>query len=216
MVGPVVVVRGEASVEGPPDLATLSVTVHRGGSSAEKVRAELAHASAALGVAVEPFRAGLASSGTSGLHVGPVLPHGESRRTTYRGSYGISLVVRDFDVLAPLVTALAEQTGAQIDGPWWSLDPQSPLPRQARLAAVEDARRRAEDYAEAFRATVVDVLEISDLDGGGGAPSARGFAMARGGPVVDVSFEPATQTVTGQVTVRFAMSPAALAAPLNG
>jgi uncharacterized protein YggE len=214
MVGPVVVVRGEASVEGPPDLATLAVTVHRSGGSAEKVRSELAQASAALVGAVEPYRAGLASSGTSGLHVGPVLPYGESRRTSYRGSYGMSLVVRDFDVLAPLVTVLAEQAGAQIDGPWWSLDPQSPLPRQARLAAVEDARRRAEDYAAAFGATVVDVLEISDLDGG--APSAQAFAMARGGPATAVSFEPARQTATGQVTVRFAMSPAALAAPGHG
>jgi len=136
MVGAVVVVRGEASLEGPPDLATLSVTVHRAGSSAEKVRSELAQASAALGLVVESFRAALASSGTSGLHVGPVLPQGETRRTSYRGSYGVSLVVHDFDVLSPLVTAVTEQTGAQLDGPWWSLGPHSPLPRQARLAAV--------------------------------------------------------------------------------
>lgn len=216
MAGPVLVVRGEAALEGPSDLATLSVAVHRAGSSAEKVRAELATASAALAAAVEPYRAALVSSGTSGLHVGPVLPHGETRRTSYRGSYGVSLVVRDLDALSPLVTAVTEQAGAQVDGPWWSLGPRSPLPRQARLAAVADARRRAEDYAAAFGATVVDVLEISDLDGGPGAPSVRAFALARGGPAPDLGFEPAVQTVTAQVTVRFAMSPAVLAPPATG
>lgn len=215
MAEPLVTVRGEASLQGPPDLATLAVTVHRSGSSAEKVRAELAHASAQVAAVVEPHREALESSSTSGLHVAPVLPRGEIRRTSYRGSWLVSLVVRDFAALSPLVTALSTQTGMQIDGPWWSLAPDNPMPRQARLAAIDDARRRAEDYAAAFAATLVDVQEVSDLEGAPGGPAGRAFALARGGgeaqPAFD--FEPAVQTVTGHVTVRFVMSPPVLDAP---
>ena len=49
MDAPVVTVRGEARLEVPPDLATLSVTVHSSGSTAEPVRDELATASTASG-----------------------------------------------------------------------------------------------------------------------------------------------------------------------
>ena len=40
--------------------------------------------------------------------------------------------------------------------------------REVRLAAIADARRRAEDYAAAFGATVAELVEVSDLDGGMG------------------------------------------------
>ena len=38
--------------------------------------------------------------------------------------------------------------------------------REARLAAIADARRRADDYAAAFGTTVADLVEVSDLNPG--------------------------------------------------
>ena len=45
---PLVTVRGEAQLEGPPDLATLALTLHASGDSAERTRAQLAEGSAAV------------------------------------------------------------------------------------------------------------------------------------------------------------------------
>jgi uncharacterized protein YggE len=209
---PVATVRGEATLQGPPDLAGLSVTVHRSGDSAATVRQALAVASAEVGAAVEPHRSALESSSTSSVHVGPVFARQGRRVTGYRGSWSTQLAVADFDLLGPLVLGLSALDQVQVDGPWWSLRPQNPLQREARLAALADARRRADDYAAAFGATVVDVLEISDLDSGSLLLPARQFALAKGGgadePELDLT--PAAQTVTGQVTVRFALSPAVL------
>ncbi|GAA1834955.1 SIMPL domain-containing protein [Microlunatus capsulatus] len=210
---PVATVRGEATLEGPPDLAGLSVTVHRSGDSAAVVRRALATASAEVGAAVDPHRAGLDGTTSSSVHVAPVFARQGRRVTGYRGSWSTQLSVADFDVLGPLVLALSAVDQVQVDGPWWSLRPQNPLQRQARLAALADARERADDYAAAFGATVVDVLEVSDLDGGGRPGMLRqSFAMAKGGPPEEpeLDLEPAAQTVTGQVTVRFALSPAVL------
>jgi uncharacterized protein YggE len=47
---PIVTVRGEARIEVPPDLATVSVTVHASGSSADQVRDSLAEAAGRPGV----------------------------------------------------------------------------------------------------------------------------------------------------------------------
>ncbi|SDR85340.1 hypothetical protein SAMN04488543_0621 [Friedmanniella luteola] len=210
---PVATVRGEATLQGPPDLAGLSVTVHRAGDSAATVRRALAAASADVGAAVDPQRTAIESGPGASVHVAPVFARQGRRVTGYRGSWSTQLSVTDFDVLGPLVSALSGLDQVQVDGPWWSLRPQNPLQREARLAALDDARRRADDYAAALGATVVDVLEVSDLEGGGGAGRfARSAALARGAvpdePELDL--EPAVQTVTGQVTVRFLLSPAVL------
>ena len=212
MAEPVVTVRGEASLECPPDLGTVTVTVQRSGATAELVRGELALAAGDLARQLQPFAGGLESSSSGGVHVGPVFSSPDGLRLTgYRGSSAATLVVADFDVLSPLVAALMVVPQVQVDGPWWSLRPQHPLQQQARLDAIADARRRANDYAAAFGATIVDLLEVSDLEGGfGGGPRrfAQAARMTGGEPALD--FEPAPQTVSAQVTVRFVMSPAVL------
>jgi uncharacterized protein YggE len=105
------------------------------------------------------------------------------------------------------VLAVTKLPDSQVDGPSWSLRADNPLHRQVRIAAIADARTRAEDYAAAFDATLAQLVEVSDLESGfGGGGGMRAFAMAEG---VDddraIDFEPALQTVSGQVTVRFAL-----------
>jgi hypothetical protein len=78
--------------------------------------------------------------------------------------------------------------------------------REARLAAIADARRRADDYAAAFGTTVADLVEVSDLNSGfAGVREMRAFAMGKGADDTEFEFQPAVQTVSGQVTVRFSM-----------
>lgn len=220
MTQPLATVRGEATLEGPPELASLSVSVQRSADSAAAVRSALARASAEVGAALEPHRAALGPAGGANLHVAPVVARQGRRMTGYRGSWSTSLAVTDFDALGPLVLALTALDQLQLDGPWWSLRSQSPLHREARLAAVADARRRAEDYAAAFGARVVELLEVSDLEGGGTGSMPRRYAMAKAmaAEEPELDLEPAVQSVHGEVTVRFALSPVVLAgpAPLTG
>lgn len=201
---PVVTVRGEARLEVPPDVATLGVTVHASGSSADVVRDQLATASNRLREVLAELGSAISRSSTSGLHVGPLFGKG-TKITGYRGSFSASVEVSDFDALSDVVFALTPLPNSQVDGPWWSLTPQHPAHREVRLAAIGDARRRAEDYAEAVRHTLGDIVEISDLEAGFGGPPlrmAKGFAMdAEAAPAFD--FEPALQSVSGQVTVRY-------------
>jgi len=100
---------------------------------------------------------------------------------------------------------------SQIDGPWWSLRPDNQMFRDARLAAIADARRRADDYAAAFGTTLADLVEVSDTNAGFGAVrEMRAFAMAKGADDASFEFEPAVQTVSGQVTVRFSLKTVSL------
>jgi uncharacterized protein len=206
MDAPVVTVRGEARLEVPPDLATLSVTVHSSGSTAEPVRDELAKASTRIRALLEDHTAALSQFSTSGLHVAPVFGHRSGTKITgYRGSFSTSIELHDFDALSDLVFTLTPLPNSQIDGPWWSLRPENPVYREVRLAAIVEARRRANDYAAAVNLSVGQLLEISDLDSGLGSPRHARMAFAADAGEASFDFEPAAQSVTGQVTVRYAL-----------
>jgi uncharacterized protein YggE len=205
---PIVTVRGEAQLEGPPDLATLSITLHASGDTAAAVRTRLASGSAQIAQLVQTNAGSLETSSTSGLHVAPVFGRRTPARISgYAGTFSARLVLHDLDALSPVVLAATKLPDSQVDGPWWSLRADNPIYRQVRIAAIADARTRAADYAAAFDATLAGLVEVSDLESGfGGGGAMRAFAMAKG---VDddraIDFEPAQQTVSGQVTVRFAL-----------
>src|SRR5918998_2678756 len=205
MTAPIVTVRGEAEVSGPPDLATLTCTLHASADSAERVRGRLATGSQAAAELLGRFTAALERHSSTGLHVYPEFHRRTpSRITGYRGTFVSTIMVADFDALSELIMGLSGLPDSELDGPWWSLRRDNPMFREVRLAAIADARRRADDYAAAFGATVAELVEVSDLDGGFG--QGRPLRMAAAMEMADdaaFSFEPAEQTVSGQVTVRF-------------
>jgi uncharacterized protein len=205
---PLVTVRGEAQLEGPPDLATVMLTLHASADSPERTRAQLAEGSGKIAQLLQRFEAALERSSTTGVHVFPIFNRRTpSKITGYQGTFSTQIVVADLESLSPLVLALTELPSSQVDGPWWSLRPDNSMYREARLAAIADARRRADDYAAAFGTTVADLVEVSDLNSGlgGGVRELRAFAMAKGADDAAFEFEPATQSVSGQVTVRFSL-----------
>jgi uncharacterized protein YggE len=219
MSAPLVTVRGSAQLEGPPDLAAISFTVHSAASTAEGARSELFQATAVVQALVEEFGSAIERSALTGLHIAPVFDKKSSAKITgYRGSCTTELVIHDFASLAPIVLALTPMTTGELNGPWWSLRPDNPLHRAVRIAAIADARTRADDYAGAFGGQVVDLVEVSDLEGGftgGRERAARSFAMsAADEPAFE--FEPPTQVVSGQVTVRFTMTTPDLAPASTG
>jgi uncharacterized protein len=209
---PLVTVRGEAQLEGPPDLATVALTLHASGESPERTRSQLAEGSAKVAELIQQFEAALDRSSTTGVHVFPVFNRRTPPRISgYQGAFSTQIVVADLESLSPLVLALTVLPNSQVDGPWWSLRADNAMYREARLAAIADARRRAEDYAAAFGTTVADLVEVSDLNTGfGGLRETRAFAMAQGAEDAAFEFEPATQTVSGQVTVRFSLKSVSL------
>ncbi len=215
MSSPVVTVRGEATSQVPPELATISAAVSASGQTSDQVARALASGSERLAEVVDRFAAAVDRSSTSGLWIHPVTDRRNAAKVTgYRGSVGREVVVHDFTRLSDLVLALSALPGTEIGGPWWSLRPDSGVHRDVRLAAIADGRRRADDYAAAFGARVTELLEISDQAPGIGHPMAREmmFASAKGGPPeASFDFEPQPQSVSGQVTLRFAITSPVLA-----
>jgi uncharacterized protein len=215
---PVISVRGEARMEAEPEIAAINVTVQARDRDRRTVLDRLASRNTQVldlikgyGEAVEKLESGPAS-------VYPEIKRKEpgERVARYLGQASARVVIRDFTVLGELMARLADAELVTVAGPWWSLRPDSPVYRQARIAAAQDATRRAGEYAEAFGGQLGVLIEAADtglLTGhseqavrvvrGMAAASARAPMPADEPPSLD--FEPVKQTVTAQVDARFGM-----------
>jgi uncharacterized protein YggE len=207
MSSPQVVVRGEALLVVEPEIADVDVTVRvraRDRQTAlERCSArqeEVAAVVAAAGDAVEVTE-------TTGVSV-----HLEVQDRRAPGEPVASLHTRltlgRLDAVGELVVALGRLDDVEVTGPFWRLRPDSPAAQQARLAAVQDAVRRARQYASAFGAELTALVEVSDTGLGGGGLRVAGamVPMARFESEPQLGLVPARQEVHGSVEVRFTMS----------
>lgn len=203
-------------MEAEPEIATLSVTVQARDPDRRTVLDRLTTRNTQVldlikgyGDAVEKLESGAAS-------VYPDIKYKErtERVRSYLGRASARVVVRDFTVLGELMARLADGELVIVAGPWWSLRPDSPVYRQARIAAARDATRRAGEYAQAFGGELGGLIEAADTGLlTGHAEHEAAFGGAVGGGVMRamaaepaaMDFEPVKQTVTAQVDARFGM-----------
>jgi uncharacterized protein YggE len=219
---PTVSVRGEATLMAEPDLAALTITIEAQGSDRQTTLDLLSRRAKAVADLVARFASGIERSETSRLHVYPELDGKKTEKVRrYIGRTSTSLVVHDFAVLSDLVVGAGGIDLVSVDGPWWQLRADSDVYRQARLAAAADALARARDYATAFGAELIGLVEIADqgMSHAEDRPTRRGgfraSFLASGGMAEEPSFdlEPGQQQVVGQVEARFLLTQPDLSQP---
>jgi hypothetical protein len=228
---PVISVRGEAQMEVEPETAQVTVTVQARDRGRRVVLDRLVARNKEVLDLVRGY-----GEAVEKLESGPVTAYPEMKvksqgeRAYYTGQARVQVTIRDFTIVGELVAKLADLELVSVAGPWWGLRPDSPVHRQARVAAAHDATRRAQEYAEAFGGQLGELTEAADaglLNGqsvrGGWAVAAASGASAmrtRGGPVAEapsLDLEPVRQPVTAHVDARFTMVlPGTPAAPREG
>jgi len=209
------VVRGTGEVRTLPDLAGLRVEVsaeHRDQDQAYQGRTELA---AAVDAVLREHAGDISRSTIASLSVQPKFrwQHDKQVRDGWRAGRTNVVEVSGLDALGPLMAGLVE-AGAAVAGPSWSLNPTNPAYGEARRAAAQDARLRAQAYAEALDVGLGPIAWIAEpgLRRGGSEPyeplgrvqlaAARGFAAAEAEPP-DENLEAAEMTVRAAVEVGF-------------
>jgi hypothetical protein len=220
---PVVSVRGDATLDVPPEIARLQVAVVADARDRRAALESLSGRNDEALALVKSYGEAIERVETTGLSVYPVLHSRDSKRREekvrfYHGVVRTMVTVADFAVLGELAARLADMEMTDVEGPWWGLRRRSPVYRQARAEAAREAVTRASEYAEAVGGTVTALLELADTglsEGAAPRPHAM-FAVTKsaatapeGPPPLDL--EPAVQTVQAEVEARFTMTqPASL------
>jgi uncharacterized protein YggE len=201
---PMIVVRGEATREVPPELAIFSVTVSARDKDRQTALTRITERAAELRTHLDDFPEAIERRETSGVQVHPELKRGGERISAYTGSVTTTVTVTDFTVLGELLLRLADRDQTSLSGPWWQLRPGSRAGAEVRRAAIADALGRAREYAEAVGAQVDRLVEIADENAGGGGQPMMRMAAFGGAPEADLALEvdPQVQTVHASVLVR--------------
>ncbi|WP_067508287.1 SIMPL domain-containing protein [Actinoplanes sp. TFC3] len=201
---PIIMVRGEAQREVPPDLAMISVTVSARDQDRTIVLTRLTERAAELRTAFDEWSGAIEKRETSGVSIRPELRRRGERVAAYTGSITTTLTVTDFTVLGDLLLRLADRDQSRVAGPWWALRPGNRADAEVRRAAVADALTRAREYADAVGARVDRLVEISD-EGAHRSGMAR-MAMAGGGAggdgALELEVDPEMQLVHASVIVK--------------
>ena len=167
-------VQGQGRVQVPPDHATLSVEVVTKGKTPEAATA--AHRERAAR-AVSALRE-LANDGlkieSSVFRLNELRPQQDRRETEYQAITAFDLKSTNVGKVDGVVTAIASSGLFEVRGMNFGVEEKNPGVSAARKSAVDDARERAETYAQAAGVQLGDILEIDDSEG----RSARQFAVA--------------------------------------
>jgi uncharacterized protein YggE len=156
-----------------PQRATVHATVSGQGRSAESVFEKVATALAGVSTSIDalhhPKRGPVTKYAIDQVRTGSHRPwnaEGKQLALVHTAAVSITAVFIEFGELAAWVAAVAGIDGVGIGHISWELTDATRLEveRKTRQKAVRDAKRRAQDYADALDLGTVRVRRISDPD----------------------------------------------------
>lgn len=203
-----VTVVGKGEVRGAPDILNANVGIEAtapdvsGAVSAANERARaMIDALTGAGVAKEDVQTSELSIQPEYANPGPL--GGASTISGYRATNSVRIVVRDLskasDILDKAVAAGGD--AARLNGVSFDIDDDSKLVADARARAFNDAKARAEQYAQLSGLSLDSVITINETSGSQ-APQPGALSADRAA-AESIPIEPGQQTVNFQVTVKW-------------
>ncbi|WP_238365304.1 SIMPL domain-containing protein [Mesobacterium pallidum] len=161
---PTLTVTGEGRASAAPDSATLSIGVTEQSEAPDTAMAGVSAKMETLIARLEA--AGIAPSDmqTSTLMVRRDYEYDQGKRIElgFFAANELDLRIRDLSKMSDLLGALMADGANDVGDMHFRLEDASELRRQARIAAVENAREKAQDYAVAAGLDLGAILSISD------------------------------------------------------
>lgn len=208
-----IVVAGKGSVTAVPDQARFSLGVQHREATVDAAMTKTDAGVRKVLAALE--KAGVAKKDvkTTNLSVEPVYDYkaGDEKIVGYRASQQLSVQVRRLDDAGKVMAAAAAAAGdaARIDGLRLTIGEKGDLLAQARAKAIKDARKRAEEFADAAGRSVGKLVFVQEVDAEMPSPmpvaEMDGVFRASAKSLNDMSISAGEQKVTVRVNVRWSL-----------
>ncbi|GLK56002.1 uncharacterized protein YggE [Methylopila capsulata] len=170
---PAVSVTGEGVVAATPDRAVVTSGVVTRAPTAGAALSANATAMTKVFAALKAAKIEDRDVATSALGLQPQYDYGDGRApklVAYEARNAVTIRVRELDRLGALLDQLVQAGSNQLESLVFDVSDADKRLDEARKAAIADARRKAELYAEAAGAKLGEVLSIDESGGGAEAP----------------------------------------------
>jgi uncharacterized protein YggE len=204
-----ITVSGEGKVKVKPDTASLSLGVQAIAPTATEALSQANASANALIAALKGAGIGDNDIATSGLSIYPQYGNSTNVVTGYQASNSVTVTVRDITQTGPVIDAAAAAAGDHITigGVSFYVDDTEALIGAARADAINNAKKRAGEYAAAAGVSVGIVIQISEVAVNNPVPQFYAKAAAAdAGSAASTPIETGTQDLTVSVTVVYQLA----------
>ena len=204
-----VTVVGTAAVPAQPDRVELGLAVSALEPSAQAALAQVTGRAERLGQVLEGLGVEPEQWSTTGATVHRELVWDGNRQVDrgFRGRYQVIVRLTDAALTGRLLQQAVDAAGAEVAGPWWRVDPANVAYVSASRLAAEDARRKAQAYAEGLGLRLGTVAGVREPGTGPGSDHGLSFrpmaAAAAVSPEEALNVQPGVFDVSASVEVTF-------------
>lgn len=199
-----VTVVGRSEVKGRPDTATVQIGVETEAATAQEALAQNTGQAQAIQQKLKELGIAEQDVQTSNFSIYPTYGTDGRQITGYHVSNSVSVKVRNLSQAGTLLDQVVQVGANSIGGISFSVEDPQKLLEQARAQAIQDAQARAAQLAAASRASVGEVLVISENIGSAPVPMPM-MAEAQAARDMAVPVQPGEQSFSVEVQVTFAL-----------
>lgn len=159
-----IVIGGEGKVNAKPDVAVVSVGVTTEGATVKNVQQQNTTKMNAITDAMKVLKIADKDMQTSNYSISPKYDYtdGAQRLNGYIVSQNLEIKVRDMDNVGAVLQKAGELGSNQIGGVQFSIDDPTSLQQEARVKAIQDARKKADDLGKQLGLTIVRVVTFTE------------------------------------------------------
>lgn len=157
-------IEGEGKVSAVPTLAQLSFGLMTEGTDVAKLQQENTQKVNTMVAAVKQLGVADKDIQTSQYSIQPRYDYrdGTTRLVGYTVSQQVNVKMRDLSKIGEAFTRIAQMGGNQVQGPTFTIDEPSALKQDARIKALEDARKKAEALSDVLGVKIGRVVTFSE------------------------------------------------------
>jgi hypothetical protein len=166
--GTLLSVAAQAEARRAPDIANVSAGVVTQAADANTAMRQNADQMAKVVAAIRAAGVAERDVQTAGVNLNPQYRYAENQPpsiTGYQASNTVNVIVRDIAKLGRILDALVATGANQVNGPSFDIDQKEPVLDEARRAALDKARKRADMYAQSLGLHVRRIVSIDETGG---------------------------------------------------
>lgn len=204
---PQIAVTGNGVVSAIPDMASITMGVTTQGKTAKDAMSANSEIMGKVLETLEQANIKAKDIQTTHINLSPVWDRRNNdgtppKITSYQANNTVSVQVLELDTLGTVLDAISKTGANNFQGIAFGIQDRKPLIDQARIAAVQDARAKAELYAKAAGVTVGDVVEISENTA---RIEPRNLRMAEAMSANSVPISEGTLDITANINIIYAL-----------